>query len=175
MAYCKYRDKRFAYTSVLAAVTESKRICHAIREAGLRILLAGLQMVLMGRFCKFQNTKPWIAICKLRRGKPCKVQVQIVSRWLRIPVRQKTSLRCGGWFAVIKVKRICHTLRISQWSINFSRYHRKPKLAQAGKWIWKSLLQPNGPLVWAEKRWRRRSHGAVFAPSRAAGVGVGLP
>jgi hypothetical protein len=33
-------DKLFAYTSVFAAVTESRRICHAIRKVGLQILLA---------------------------------------------------------------------------------------------------------------------------------------
>jgi len=41
-------------------------------------------MVLMSRFCKFKNTKPWIAICKQRRGKPVSevfylVDVQIIA------------------------------------------------------------------------------------------------
>jgi len=35
---------------------------------GLRSLCKSLQMVLMGRFCKFQKAKPWIAICKRGSG-----------------------------------------------------------------------------------------------------------
>ena len=48
-------DKLIAYTSVFAAVTESRWNSHVIRKVGLQILLAGLQMALMGRFCKFQK------------------------------------------------------------------------------------------------------------------------
>jgi len=51
----KWRYKLIAYTSVLAAVTESKRISHVMEKEGLRILLAGLQMAFMNRFCKFKN------------------------------------------------------------------------------------------------------------------------
>jgi len=62
----KCRYKLIAHTSVLAAVTESIRICHAIRKVGLQILLAGLQIALMSRFCIFFQNKT--VNCNMQAG-----------------------------------------------------------------------------------------------------------
>jgi hypothetical protein len=48
-------DKLFAYTSVFAAVTESSAVPACNNGSRLAGALARLQMVLMGRFCKFQK------------------------------------------------------------------------------------------------------------------------
>jgi hypothetical protein len=66
----------------------------------------GLQMVFMGRFCKFKNTKPWIAICKQRRGKPVSgvlyhVDVQIIAAngpAIKGGCVTRRQHRAGSWY-----------------------------------------------------------------------------
>jgi hypothetical protein len=51
---CKYRDKLFAYTRELAAVIfKWERSWHVLRKPGLPKRWVSLQMMLIGRFCKF--------------------------------------------------------------------------------------------------------------------------